>query len=42
MKIDLTKDELDTLTNSLIGSIKSIEANKRRAEQSFGEDFDEM
>lgn len=42
MKIDLTKDELDTLTNSLIGSIKSIEANKRRAEQSYGEDFDEM
>lgn len=42
MKIDLTKDELDTLTNSLVGSIKDLEANKRRAEQSYGEDLDEM
>lgn len=42
MKIDLTKDELDMLTNSLMGSINSMEANKRRAEQTFGEDFDEM
>ena len=42
MKIDLTKDELDTLTNILAGSIKDLEANKRRAEQSFGEDLDEM
>lgn len=42
MMIDLTKDELDTLTNILIGSIKDLEANKRRAEQSFGEDLDEM
>ena len=42
MKIDLTKDELNTLTNSLVGSIKDLEANKRRAEHSFGEDLDEM
>lgn len=42
MQIDLTKDELDTLTNSLVGSIKDLEANKRRAEQSYGEDLDEM
>ena len=42
MKIDLTKEELDMLTVSLGGSIKSLEANKRRAEQSFGEDLDEM
>lgn len=42
MKIDLTKDELNTLTNSLVGSIKDLEANKGRAEQSFGEDLDEM
>ena len=42
MQIDLTKDELDTLTNSLVGSIKGLEANKRRAEQSYGEDLDEM
>lgn len=42
MKIDLTKDELNTLTNSLVGSIKDLEANKRRAKQGFGEDLDEM
>lgn len=42
MKIDLTKEELDMLTVSLMGYIKSLEANKRRAEQSFGEDLDEM
>lgn len=42
MKIDLTKDELGMLTNILAGSIKDLEANKRRAEQSFGEDLDEM
>lgn len=42
MKIDLTKDELNTLTYSLVGSIKDLEANKGRAEQSFGEDLDEM
>lgn len=42
MKIDLTKEELDMLTVSLGGSIKSLEANKRRAEQSFGEDLDGM
>ena len=30
------------LTNILAGSIKDLEANKRRAEQSFGEDLDEM
>lgn len=42
MKIDLTKDELNTLTNSLVGSVKDLEANKGRAEQSFGEDLDEM
>ena len=42
MKIDLTKDELNTLTNSLVGSIKDLEANKGRAQQSFGEDLDEM
>ena len=42
MKMDLTKDELNTLTYSLVGSIKDLEANKGRAEQSFGEDLDEM
>lgn len=42
MKIDLTKEELDMLTVSLMGAINSMEANKRRAEQSFEEDFDEM
>lgn len=42
MKIDLTKDELGMLTNILAGSIKDLEANKRRAEQSFGKDLDEM
>lgn len=42
MKIDLTKDELNTLTYSLVGSIKDLETNKGRAEQSFGEDLDEM
>lgn len=42
MKIDLTKEELGMLTNILAGSIKDLEANKRRAEQSFGEDLDEM
>lgn len=42
MKIDLTKEELDWLTISLMGSIKDLEANKRRAEQSYGEDLDEM
>lgn len=42
MKIDLTKDELNTLTNSLVGSIKDLEVNKGRAQQSFGEDLDEM
>lgn len=42
MKIDLTNYELGMLTNILAGSIKDLEANKRRAEQSFGEDLDEM
>lgn len=42
MKIDLTKDELHMLTYSLVGSIKDLEANKGRAQQSFGEDLDEM
>lgn len=42
MKIDLTNYELGMLTNILAGSVKDLEANKRRAEQSFGEDLDEM
>ena len=42
MKIDLTKDELHMLTYSLVGSIKDLEVNKRRAKQGFGEDLDEM
>ena len=42
MKIDLTNYELGMLTNSLAGSIRVLEANKRRAEQSYGEDLDEM
>lgn len=42
MKIDLTNYELGMLTNILAGSIKDLEANKKRAEQSFGEDLDEM
>ena len=42
MKMDLTKDELHRLTYGLVGSIKDLEANKRLAEQNFGEDLDEM
>lgn len=42
MKIDLTKDELRTLTYSLVGSIKDLKAYKSRAKQRFGEDLDEM
>lgn len=42
MKIDLTKDELNTLVYSLYGDLRKLEAEKRLTHRELGEDFDEM
>ena len=42
MKIDLTRDELYTLVRCLIRVIWGLEMDKRRLNQIFNEEFDEM
>lgn len=42
MKIDLTKDELNTLICSLSGNLTKLAADKRIIHQKLGEEFDEM